>query len=142
MRAGYDSLSVEIQEMIADLGAYHSTEFSQANDLGDFPKRDKNSIYHGGLIFRPLVKVHPETGRKCLFIGRHAFGIPGMVRDESRDLLETLLQAIVSDESRVYTHRWSVGDVLVWDNRCLLHRARPYDYSQARVLIAVVWRER
>ena len=58
-----------------------------------------------------------------------------MVRDESRDLLETLLQAIVSDESRVYTHRWSVGDVLVWDNRCLLHRARPYDYSQARVLI-------
>ena len=98
-RAGYDSLSVEIQEMIADLGAYHSTEFSQANDLGDFPKRDKNSIYHGEAYFRPLVKVHPETGRKCLFIGRHAFGIPGMVRDESRDLLNTLLQAIVSDES-------------------------------------------
>ena len=58
-----------------------------------------------------------------------------MVRDESRDLLKTLLQAIVSDERRVYTHRWSVGDLLVWDNRCLLHRARPYDYTEARVLI-------
>ena len=69
-RAGYDSLSVEIQEMIADLGAYHSTEFSQANDLGDFPKRDKNSIYHGEAYFRPLVKVHPETGgNACLLVG-------------------------------------------------------------------------
>ena len=67
--------------------------------LAIFSKRDKNSIYHGEAYFRPLVKVHPETGRKSLFIGRHAFGIPGMVRDESRDLLKTLLQAIVSDES-------------------------------------------
>ena len=134
-RAGYDSLSDEMQELIADLGAYHSTEFSQANDLGDFPRRDKNSIYHGEAYFRPLVKIHPETGRKCLFIGRHAFGIPGMARDQSRELLNTLLQAIVSDERHVYTHDWRVGDLLVWDNRCLLHRARPYDYSQARVLI-------
>ena len=134
-RAGYDSLSDEMREYIADLGAYHSTEFSQANDLGDFPRREKNSIYHGEAYYRPLVKVHPETGRKCLFIGRHAFGIPGMVRDQSRELLNTLLQAIVSDESHVYTHDWQVGDLLVWDNRCLLHRARPYDYSQARVLV-------
>ena len=58
-----------------------------------------------------------------------------MARDQSRDLLKTLLQTIVSDERRVYTHDWRVGDLLVWDNRCLLHRARPYDYSQARVLI-------
>ena len=112
-RAGYDSLSDQMREFIADLGAYHSTEFSQANDLGDFPRREKNSIYHGEAYFRPLVKVHPETGRKCLFIGRHAFGIPGMVRDQSRELLNTLLQAIVSDESHVYTHDWQVGDLLV-----------------------------
>ena len=46
-------------------------------------KRDKNSIYHGEAYFRPLVKVHPETGRKSLFIGRHAFGIPGMVRERA-----------------------------------------------------------
>ena len=134
-RAGYDSLGDEMQEMIADLGAYHSTEFSQANDLGHFPKRDKNSIYHGEAYLRPLVKTHPETGRKCLLIGRHAFGIPDMPRAQSRELLNSLLQAIVGDESHVYTHDWRVGDLLVWDNRCLLHRARPYDYTQARVLI-------
>ncbi|HAT60416.1 MAG TPA: hypothetical protein DCS60_06550, partial [Opitutae bacterium] len=89
----------------------------------------------GEAYFRPLVKKHPETGRKCLFIGRHAFGIPGLTRKKSRELLAVLLQAIVEDENHVYTHRWTQGDLLVWDNRCLLHRARPYDYSQPRVLI-------
>ena len=103
-RAGYDSLSDDMQELIVDLGAYHSTEFSQANDLGDFPKREKNSIYHGEAYFRPLVKTHPETGRKCLFIGRHAFGIPGMARDQSRELLSTLLHAIVSSQSKSIIH--------------------------------------
>ena len=88
-------------------------------------------------IFVRLVKVHPETGRKSLFIGRHAFGIPGMVRDEQQRATQAQLLEHVSDEgTRVYQHRWRVGDLLVWDNRCLLHRARPYDYSQEpRVLI-------
>ena len=62
MRAGYASLPRELQQQIESLSAYHSTEFSQANDLGDFPERDKNSIYHGEAYLRPLVKVHPETG--------------------------------------------------------------------------------
>ena len=81
------------------------------------------------------MKVHPETGRRSLLIGRHAFGIPGLSRNKSRELLARLLQVVVGDEKYVYTHRWAVGDLLVWDNRCLLHRARPYDYSQPRVLI-------
>ena len=63
-RAGYDALSADLKASIEELGAYHSTEFSQANDLGDFPKRDKSSIYHGEAYYRPLVKVHPETGEK------------------------------------------------------------------------------
>ena len=134
-RAGYDALSADLKASIEELGAYHSTEFSQGNDLGDFPKRDKSSIYHGEAYYRPLVKVHPETGRRSLLIGRHAFGIPGLSRNKSRELLARLLQVVVGDEKYVYTHRWAVGDLLVWDNRCLLHRARPYDYSQPRVLI-------
>ena len=135
MRAGYASLPIDLQEQIESLSAYHSTEFSQANDLGDFPERDKNSIYHGEAYLRPLVKMHPETGVKNLFIGRHAFGIPGLSRQRSRELLAQLLEHVVDEPTRVYQHQWREGDLLVWDNRALLHRARPYDYSEPRVLI-------
>ena len=133
-RAAYDALDEATREKIAQLSAYHSTEYSQANDLGDFPARG-GAIYHGEAYLRPLVKVHPETGRKAIFVARHAFGIPGLSRNESRTLLESLTEFIVSEPSRVYSHQWQPGDTLFWDNRCILHRARPYDYSKPRVLI-------
>jgi alpha-ketoglutarate-dependent taurine dioxygenase len=135
MRAGFATLPEDLKLRVQNLSAFHSTEYSQANDLGDFPLRDKSSIYHGEAYLRPLVKTHPETGIQNLFIGRHAFGIPGLERDESRVLLQTLLEHVVSEPQRVYQHQWRAGDVLVWDNRALLHRACPYDYSQPRVLI-------
>lgn len=138
-RAGYAALDQATKDRIEHLSAYHSTQYSQANDVGDFPTTDHDglfaSVYHGEAYLRPLVKVHPETGAKNLFIGRHAFAIPGLERDESRELLGSLLDFVLSDESRVYRHQWQPGDTLVWDNRSLLHRARPYDYSQPRVLL-------
>ena len=136
MRAGYEALDEATKSQIAHLSAYHSTEFSQANDVGNFPLREEGSIYHGEAYLRPLVKTHPETGVKNLFVGRHAFGIPGLERHESRELLQQLVQFVISAEERVYTHQWEVGDTLIWDNRALLHRARPYDYGQPRVLTA------
>ena len=136
MRAGYEALDEATKSQIAHLSAYHSTEFSQANDVGNFPPREEGSIYHGEAYQRPLNKTHPETGVKNLFVGRHAFGIPGLERDESRELLQQLVQFVISAEERVYTHQWEVGDTLIWDNRALLHRARPYDYGQPRVLTA------
>ena len=136
MRAGYSALDKTTQEKIADLSAYHSTQYSQANDVGDFPPQKPGTIYHGEAYLRPLVKTHPETGIKNLFIGRHAFGIPTLSRQQSRALLQELLAFVVADKSRVYTHKWQVGDTLIWDNRALLHRARPYDYTKPRVLTA------
>ena len=135
MRAGYAALDAETKERIATLSAYHSTQYSQANDVGDFPPQDQRGIYHGEAYLRPLVKVHPETGVKNLFVGRHAFGIPGLPRAESKRLLRSLVDFVASDPKRVYSHRWSAGDTLLWDNRALLHRAMPYDYGEARVLI-------
>jgi alpha-ketoglutarate-dependent taurine dioxygenase len=134
-RAAYDALDEATKGRIATLSAYHSTQFSQANDLGDFPMQKPGTIYDGEAYLRPLVKVHPETGRKSIFVARHAFGIPGLERSESRALLESLTEFVVSEPSRLYTHRWQPGDTLIWDNRCILHRARPYDYSKPRVLI-------
>ena len=134
MRAGYAALDQAMRDHIENLSAYHSTQYSQANDLGDFPPQDTDSIYHGEAYLRPLVKVHPETGIKNLFVGRHAFGIPGLTRIESRQLLKELLEFVVSEPSRVFSHKWQPGDTLLWDNRALLHRARSYDYGSARVL--------
>ncbi len=134
-RAGYAALDQATRDRIEHLAAYHSTQYSQANDLGDFPVQKEDTIYHGEAYLRPLVKVHPETGVKSLLIGRHAFGIPGLSREESRELLRSLVEFVTSDPARVYTHHWQVGDLLLWDNRALLHRARPYDYSQPRHLI-------
>lgn len=135
LRAGYERLPDALKVRIQGLSAYHSTQYSQAHDLGHYPDPRPGSLYHGEAYLRPLVKVHPETGRPNLFIGRHAFAIPGLSRSESRALLRELLDFVVSDPRRVYQHQWRVGDTLLWDNRALLHRARPYDYAQPRVLI-------
>ena len=134
MRAGYVALDQAMRDRIENLSAYHSTQYSQANDLGDFPPQDTDGIYHGEAYLRPLVKVHPETGIKNLFVGRHAFGIPGLTRIESRQLLKELLEFVVSEPSRVFSHKWQPGATLLWDNRALLHRAQSYDYSSPRVL--------
>ena len=135
LRAGYAALDQDTKDRIERLSAYHSTQYSQANDVGDFPPQDGKGIYHGEAYLRPLVKVHPDTGVKNLFVGRHAFGIPGLERSESKRLIKSLLEFTVSEPSRVYTHRWRPGDTLFWDNRAILHRAQPYDYAEPRVLI-------
>lgn len=139
MRAAYAALDEATKTRIADLSAYHSTNFSQANDLGDFPVSNVDgpygTVYHGEAYLRPLVKVHPETGVPNLFVGRHAFGIPGLPRAESRELLASLVDFVVSDERRVYLQHWVPGDTVFWDNRFVLHRACAYDYSKPRYLI-------
>lgn len=139
MRAAWDALEENTRETIADLSAYHSLVHSQ-KVLGEETK-GSNSEYIGyGLDvvdtpLRPLVKVHPETGRKTLAVGRHAFGIPGLEPEASAKLLANLIEFAVSDEHRIYQHRWQQGDVVLWDNRCLLHRACAWDFSEPRVML-------
>jgi alpha-ketoglutarate-dependent taurine dioxygenase len=136
MRTAYETLDDETRDQIAELSAYHSLYYSQAK-VGHAPRDDSE---YGGYGFhdqepplRPLVKVHPETGRPSLLIGRHAYGIPGMQADESERLLQELVD-VACQPPRVYQHAWSPGDAVVWDNRCLLHQARPWDMSEPRVM--------
>ncbi len=133
MRAAYDTLDAPMQEKIAGLSAYHSLYASQAKAGFEFRSGDGYGYHTKGAPLRPLVKIHPETGRKSLFIGRHAYRIPGMEDDDAQDLLDALLAHAIRPP-RVYTHRWRPGDVMIWDNRCVLHRACPYDYNQLRVM--------
>lgn len=133
MRDAYDKLDPALKDRIADLSAYHSLYQSQAKAGFDFKTGDGYGYHTEGAPLRPLVKVHPVTGRKSLFIGRHAFRIPGMDDSEAQALLDELLD-FACQPPRVYAHKWRPGDLMIWDNRCILHRACPYDYNQARVM--------
>jgi taurine dioxygenase len=73
-------------------------------------------------VDHPLVRTHPDTGTKALYLGHHALRILGMAEDEGAALLETLL-AHATQARFTYAHRWRAGDLIVWDNRCMLHRA-------------------
>lgn len=136
MRAAYDALDDDLRAKVEQLAAYHSLYYSQAK-LGHYPK--KGSAYsgygfHDGPVpLRPLVKVHPETGRKSLVIGRHAHNIPGIDLAESERFLQELVD-FACRPPRIYHHNWAPGDAVVWDNRCLLHRATPWDMSEPRVM--------
>jgi alpha-ketoglutarate-dependent taurine dioxygenase len=131
MRAAYEALDPAMRDRIGKLSAYHSLRYSQAR-LGDTSEFGYG--YHDGPIpLRPLVKTHFVTGRPSLFIGRHAYGIPGLSENESEKLLDELME-FACQAPRTYQHEWQAGDIVVWDNRCLLHRARPYDHSEPRLM--------
>lgn len=139
MRAAWDALDEITRERVAGLSAYHSLAHSQ-RELGEETKRGDSEYIGYGLDvdeipLRPLVKVHPDTGRKSLAVGRHAFGIPGLEPAESDRLLQALIDFAVSDDQRVYQHRWQQGDAVIWDNRCLMHRACAWDYAEPRVML-------
>ena len=119
---GYEALSDEMKDRIADLKAEHSWEASRLN-VGAEPaseeqKRERPPVTH------PVVRTHPDTGRKTIYLGHHVSHIHGLPRDESAALIKQLEDHTTQDRF-VYTHRWRKGDYVMWDNRLLLHRALP-----------------
>jgi len=138
MRAAWAALDGATRERIAPLSAFHSIRYSQAR-IGHRLVAGAPAGYGADVAEpprRPLVKQHPVTGVPALFIGRHAYGIPGLAAEESEALLDSLL-ADACQPPRTFLHRWQPGDVAIWDNRCVLHRARPYDHRQPRAMVHV-----
>ena len=124
LRAAYDELDAGTQTMIADLVAVHSI-FNSRGLLGhttytDAERASLPDVQH------PLVRRHPGSGRKTLYLGSHASHIAGMPIPEGKLLLRDLMEH-ATERRFVYTHRWAVGDLVMWDNRCTLHRGRRYD---------------
>jgi alpha-ketoglutarate-dependent taurine dioxygenase len=139
MRAAWSALDESTRQRLMTLSAHHSLAHSQKL-LGEETKSDESEYIGYGLDvadvpLRPLVKIHPETGVPSLAVGRHAYGVTGLSASESDALLAGLIEFAVSDDSRVYQHRWQSGDVVVWDNRCLMHRACPWNYDEPRVML-------
>ena len=137
MRAAYDALDENMKQRIEGLAAYHSLHYSQAK-LGQQARKADGEYsgygFHDGPVpLRPLVKTHPETGRKSLLVGRHAHNIPGLEQAQSDRLIQELVE-VACRPPRIYHHDWTAGDAVVWDNRCLMHQATPWDMTQRRIM--------
>jgi alpha-ketoglutarate-dependent taurine dioxygenase len=133
MHAAYDALPAAMQQRIASLRAIHSWEQSRHNS-GSRPASEEEKL-QAPPVAHPLVRTHPETGRKGLYLGNHTSHIEGMDVDEGRALLQQLL-AHATQPQFVYRHKWQPGDIVIWDNRSLLHKASDdFDMNNcARVL--------
>ncbi len=133
-RAAYDALDEALRARIADLAAYHSYFYSQAKIGHEVAVGAGYGFFAGEPPLRPLVKVHPVTGRPALYLGRHAGSIPGLDDAEAEQLITELMD-FTCRPPRTLSHSWRPGDIVVWDNRCVLHRARPYDHREERVMM-------
>ncbi len=130
MYGAYDALSDAMKTRLAGLRALHNLDFSRSRRHGEDPmteaqKREVPPVDH------PIVRMHPDSGRRCVFLGDHAETVVGMDYQEGRDLVEEVNALAVRDEL-TYRHRWRPGDLLIWDNRCLMHRATTYDTAKKR----------
>ena len=129
MRAAYDALDAATKAEIEDLVCEHSLLYSRGS-LGqvDFTEDER-------AMFRPvrqrLVRTHPATGRKSLYLSSHAGAIVGMPMPEARVLLRDLTEH-ATQPAFVYVHTWRPWDFVMWDNRRTMHRARPFPVHEPR----------
>ncbi|MGE0766264.1 MAG: TauD/TfdA dioxygenase family protein [Hyphomicrobiaceae bacterium] len=129
MRAAYDDLDAATKAEIEDMICEHSLMYSRGS-LGflDFTEEEKQ-------MFKPvrqrLVRSHPVTGRKSLYLSSHAGTILGYSMPEARIILRDLTEH-ATQPKYVYSHTWQLDDFVMWDNRQVLHRVRRYDASQPR----------
>lgn len=133
MYGAYERLSPAWKARIAGLRAVHNLDFSRNRRHGEDPLTDEQRRARPP-VDHPVVRTHPETGRKCLFLGDHAEYLVGIPYGEGRALIEELNTLAVHPDL-TYEHRWKPRELIVWDNRCVMHRATAYDAaSQPRVI--------
>lgn len=129
MRAAYDALDDDTKADIEDMICEHSLMYSRGS-LGflDYTEEEKQMFKP---VLQRLVRTHPGHGRKSLYLSSHAGAIKGMSMPEARVLLRDLTEHATQSEF-VHVHKWTVHDLVMWDNRQTVHRVRRYDQSQPR----------
>jgi len=133
LRAGWDALDDATKARIDGLVAEHSLLFSRAK-LGftDWSEQERVAF---APVARPLVRTIPESGRRTLYLASHIGRVRGLPDDEARALVERLV-AHATQRRFTYLHRWRVGDLLIWDNRCTMHRVLN-DFTGRRLMYRV-----
>jgi alpha-ketoglutarate-dependent 2,4-dichlorophenoxyacetate dioxygenase len=128
MRSAYDELPAAIKGRIADLQAHHSIAYSRQTLGFEFSEDEKEQLK--GAV-HPLVRTLPRSGRKSLYLASHAFRILGWPVPDGRLLLKDLTEH-ATQRKFVYRHSWRSSDLVIWDNRCTMHRATPFDDLEYR----------
>ncbi len=129
MRVAYDTLDAETKTEIQGLVCEHSQLYSRAQlGFADFTDEDRTRFKP---VLQRLVRVHPSTGRKSLYLASHAGTIVGWPVPEARALLRDLIEH-ATQRQFVYAHAWKQWDLVMWDNRATMHRARPFDPKEVR----------
>jgi len=123
-RAAYDALPAATKTRLEGLIAEHSIWHSRAKLGGYTPTEEEKQLRPPAR--HPVVRRHPGSHRNALYIASHASHIIGWPVEEGRKLLEELL-AFATQPRFVYRHKWRLGDLVIWDNRCTLHRATPFE---------------
>ena len=123
MRAAYDALDDGLRNEIEGRIALHSIATSRAR-LGFEMTEEENATYPR--VPQAMVRTHRNSGRRSVYIASHAGQILGLDDTEAEAVLQALLEHCTQDRF-VYKHRWRVDDLVIWDNRCTMHRGRPFD---------------
>jgi alpha-ketoglutarate-dependent 2,4-dichlorophenoxyacetate dioxygenase len=123
-RAAYDALPSAMKEKIEGLVASHSIWYSR--QVSGFPEPTAEELESRPPAEHKIAQTHPTSGRRTLYLASHASHILGMPCDEGRVLLKELIDFATQREF-VYRHKWTCGDVVIWDNRCTMHRATCFD---------------
>ncbi len=124
MRAVYDDLPEATKRKIENLHCEHSVWHSRALCGGKDFRADEIAAMPP--VVQPMVRVHPRTGRKSIVLASHASHILGWPADESRAFLDELM-AFATQPQYTFYYRWSAGDLVIWDNRCTMHRGTQFD---------------
>ncbi|MBV9863515.1 MAG: TauD/TfdA family dioxygenase [Alphaproteobacteria bacterium] len=138
MHSAYEALPAALKARIEGLRAIHVYQ-SRHSERKLMALDNAAQAKVPEAVAHPLVRIHPETGRKAIYLNPiRVEGIVGMAEEEAMSLLDDLL-AHATEERFQYRHRWQQGDVVMWDNRCLLHKANgDYDMAQLRYLYRVM----
>jgi taurine dioxygenase len=132
MYRAYDALSAGMKKLIADLHGIHlSGTRKLANESTGVARAEEQKRINPP-VAQPVARVHPETGRKALYIGEKVKRFDGMTEEESQPMIEYLVRHATRPEF-LYRHPWRKHDILAWDNRCVMHQALgDFDETQLR----------
>lgn len=132
MVAVFDALSPAMRSTIDGLEVVHDHDHILGLAPGLVGRADRGTYDELPPVRHPLVRRHPVTGRRSLFLSPHTMsGVAGMSAESGRALLDELIE-FATDERFVYRHEWSDDDVLMWDNRCTMHSVEPFDSTRVR----------
>jgi len=127
LRAAYDALPEARKRELEDKVAIHHYAYSRRN--GGYALTNEAEDKRFPPVPQAMIRANPVNGRKALYVGSHASHIRGMPEEEGRALLKELLD-FATQEQFTYLHHWKVGDLVMYDNRAALHRARPYKITE------------